>query len=46
MKRLRAFMLRLAGLLPNEQRERELADEIESHRDIDIGHDHRQYPHR
>ncbi len=29
MKLLRAWILRLAGLLPNEQRERELADEIQ-----------------
>ena len=29
MKRLRTWMVRLAGLLPNEERERELADEIE-----------------
>jgi len=31
MKRLRAWMSRLAGLLPNEQRELDLEDEIESH---------------
>ena len=31
MKRLRAWMRRLAGLLPSERREREIADELESH---------------
>ena len=31
MKRLRAWMSRLAGLVPSQRRERELADEIESH---------------
>ena len=31
MKGLRAWLRRVAGLLPNERRERELADEIESH---------------
>jgi predicted permease len=31
MKRLRAFVCRLAGLVPNARREQELADEIESH---------------
>jgi predicted permease len=31
MKRLRAWVSRLAGLVPSERRERELADEIESH---------------
>ena len=31
MKGLRALLRRLAGLLPSERRERELADEIESH---------------
>ena len=30
MKPLRAWILRLAGMLPNERRERELADEIET----------------
>ncbi len=36
MKRLRAWMLRLRGLLPNEQRDRELADEIEGHLQMHI----------
>jgi macrolide transport system ATP-binding/permease protein len=31
MKRLRAWLLRLAGMLPSERREQELADEIEGH---------------
>ena len=31
MKRLRAWLVRLAGLWPAARRERELADEIESH---------------
>jgi predicted permease len=31
MKGLRALLRRLAGLIPSERRERELADEIESH---------------
>ena len=31
MRRLRAWMLRLAGMLPNERRERELTDELEGH---------------
>ncbi len=31
MKPLRAWLARLAGLLPSERRERELADEIEAH---------------
>ena len=31
MKGLRAWFRRLAGLLPNDRRDRELADEIESH---------------
>src|ERR1700720_2593544 len=31
MKGLRAWILRIAGLFSKEQRERELADEIESH---------------
>jgi hypothetical protein len=36
MKKLRAWMVRLGGLLPNQQRERELADEIESHLQLHI----------
>jgi macrolide transport system ATP-binding/permease protein len=36
VKRLRAWMLRLAGMLPNAQRERELADEIEGHLQMHI----------
>ena len=36
MKRLRAWVLRLAGMLPNAQRERELADEIEGHLQMHI----------
>jgi hypothetical protein len=36
MKRLRAWILRLAGILPNEQRERALADEIEGHLQLHI----------
>jgi macrolide transport system ATP-binding/permease protein len=36
MKLLRAWILRLAGLLPNEQRERELADEINGHLQMHI----------
>src|SRR5262249_35324853 len=31
MRRLRAFFLRFAGLLRRQRRERELADELESH---------------
>jgi macrolide transport system ATP-binding/permease protein len=31
MKRLRGWMLRIAGLVPSARRERELADEIEGH---------------
>ncbi|MFI5184777.1 MAG: permease prefix domain 1-containing protein, partial [Vicinamibacteria bacterium] len=31
MKGLRAFLVRLAGLLPNDRREREMADELEAH---------------
>src|SRR5690348_1961291 len=31
MRRLRAFFVRLAGLLMGDRRERELADELESH---------------
>jgi len=33
---LRAWMLRLAGMLPNAERERELADEIEGHLQMHI----------
>jgi macrolide transport system ATP-binding/permease protein len=36
VKRLRAWVLRLAGMLPNAQRERELADEIEGHLQMHI----------
>jgi macrolide transport system ATP-binding/permease protein len=36
MKRLRALLLRLAGLLPNDRRERELVDEIEGHLQMHI----------
>jgi len=36
MKRLRAWLLRLAGMLPNDRRERELADEIASHLQLHI----------
>ncbi len=36
MKTLRAWLLRLAGLLPNARRERELADELESHLQLHI----------
>jgi macrolide transport system ATP-binding/permease protein len=36
MKLIRSWILRLAGMLPNEQRERELADEIESHLQMHI----------
>ena len=31
MKRLRAWILRLTGIFPNARRERDMADEIESH---------------
>lgn len=31
MKRLRAWILRLTGVLPSERRQREMAEEIESH---------------
>src|SRR3984957_18861362 len=36
MKLLRAWILRLAGMLPSERRERELADEIEGHLQMHI----------
>ena len=36
MKGLRAWLRRVAGLLPNERRERELADEIESHLELHV----------
>jgi predicted permease len=36
MKRLRVWMLRLAGMFSKEQRERELADEIDSHLQMHI----------
>lgn len=36
MRRLRAWMSRLAGMLPNTQRERELAAELESHLQMNI----------
>ncbi len=36
MKRLRALLRRVAGLLPNERRERELRDEIESHLEMHV----------
>jgi len=36
MKPLRAWMLRLAGMVPNARRERELADEIEGHLQMHI----------
>ena len=36
MRRLRGWMLRLAGLLPNARREREFADEIEGHLQMHI----------
>ncbi len=36
MKLLRAWMSRLAGMLPNARRERELADEIEGHLQMHI----------
>lgn len=31
MKRLRAYLLRIAGVVPSKRRERELADELDSH---------------
>jgi predicted permease len=34
MKHLRAWLLRIAGLLPNTRRERELADELEAHLEL------------
>lgn len=36
MKRLRAWIIRLAGILPNNRRERDLADEIETHLQMHI----------
>jgi len=36
MRRLRAWFLRLAGLLNKQRRERELADELESHLQLHI----------
>ena len=36
MKGLRAWLRRLAGLFPNERRERELADELESHLEMHV----------
>jgi len=36
VKRLRAWLVRLAGLLPGARRERELADEIEAHLQLHI----------
>ncbi len=36
MKTLRAWLLRFTGLLPNARRERELADELESHLQMHI----------
>lgn len=36
MKGLRAWVLRLLGMLPNDRRERELAEEIESHLQMHI----------
>ena len=36
MKRLLALLRRVAGLFPNERRERELLDEIESHLEMHI----------
>lgn len=36
MKRLRTWFLRIAGLIPNSKRERELADEIDSHLQMHI----------
>ncbi len=36
MKRLRAWILRLVGMLPSKSRERELADEIEGHLQLHI----------
>jgi macrolide transport system ATP-binding/permease protein len=36
MKQLRAWIFRLAGILPGERRERELADELESHLQMHI----------
>ncbi len=36
MKTLRAWLLRLTGLLPSARRERELADELESHLQMHI----------
>src|SRR5690348_15125266 len=36
MRRLRAFFVRLAGLLMGDRRERELADELESHLQLHI----------
>src|SRR5437867_13350229 len=36
MKRIRAFLLRIAGLFQKEQHERELAEEIESHLQLHI----------
>ena len=36
MRQLRAWLFRFTGILPNEQRERELAEEIESHLQMHI----------
>jgi macrolide transport system ATP-binding/permease protein len=36
MKGIRAWMLRLTGIFPNERRQREMADEIESHLQMHI----------
>lgn len=36
MNPLRAWLIRLAGLVPNERRERELADELEAHLQMHI----------
>jgi predicted permease len=36
MKQLRAWIVRLVGMLPNRQKERELADEIEGHLQMHI----------